>query len=258
MNTQDEKECCFIINISERPYHLRADSSAACKDWVITLNRVKEARMHVGNVKLAMPQDMNQPPDLLDTFTPRVLVFDTNRPRTHVVEDEDFSAWEALGGMEENRNPNKYTVAPPTSARLARWQKPKTSIARIASKVLAWARSIRKYRCQDADEHVVLDHHLHPPGHDDKFKRSGAGTNLGGYANPAPTTGGHGQPHSAASVGTDHSPTWIQNQNSTDKSFPREVTTTDLLDTESNSQPQSPTNDNVEEDDDDDEARFLS
>lgn len=263
INTEDEKGCCFIINISERPYHLRADSSAACKDWVITLNRVKEARMMEGNVKLVMPNEMNQPPDLLDSFTPRVVVV-ANRQRTHAVEDDDIASWEA--NLDQNSaNPNKYNVGPPTSARLARWQKPKTSIKRIAQKIVAWARSIRKHGCQDAENHVVLDHHLHPPGHDDKPSNRGmaggdGGAGQTGYSNPATATGARGQPHSGTSVGTDHSPnTWIQNQNSTDKSFPREVVTTDLLDTDSMNAPptQSPSAD-VAEDDDDDGARYLS
>ena len=113
INHGDQSGCCFVINISERPYHLRADSSAACKDWVITLNRVKEARMHEGNVKLVMPEDMmNSTPDLLDlSFTPRVVVV-ANRQRTHAVEDDvDFNAWEGMGGLDENKNPNnKYNL----------------------------------------------------------------------------------------------------------------------------------------------------
>ncbi len=257
INEADGKECCFIINISERPYHLRADSSAACKDWVITLNRVKEARMHEGNVKLVKRADLNQPPDLLDqSFTPRVVVV-SNRQRTHAVEDDDITSWEAIGGMDVKKNPNKYTVAPPTAARLARWQKPKTSIAHIANKVLAWARSIRKYRCHDAENQVVLDHHLHPPGHDDKIKRGmkdASASSQRAYGNRA---GEHGQPHATGSVSTDRSPNaWIQNQNSTEKSFPREVMTTDLLDTDSMNAARSPSTGNAEYDDD--EARFLS
>jgi hypothetical protein len=260
INREDEKGSCFIINISERPYHLRADSSAACKDWVITLNRVKEARMHEGNVKLVMPTEMNQPPDLLDqSFTPRVVVV-ANRQRTHAVEDDDIVSWEAIGGMTENANQNKYNVGPPTSARLARWQKPKTSLRRIAGKILAWARSIRKHGCQDSENHVVLDHHLHPPGHDDTPNRGNLGGGSVGAGTNAYTNTARGQARSNASVGTDRSPnTWIGNQNSTDKSFPREVTTTDLFDIDSMNPPvHSPPADVAVEYDDDDGARFLS
>jgi PH domain len=179
INHEDPKGCCFTINIAERPYHLRADSRAACKDWVIMLNRVKEARMQEGNVKI-----VNEPPDLLDdNFTPRVVVV-ANRQRTHAVEDEDLASWEAGGYGNTQVDPatgvsadpayaGKYTVGAPASNRLARWQKPRNSLSKWASKVLSWARSLRKYGCADSENHVVLDHHLHPPGHDDAVK-SGA------------------------------------------------------------------------------------
>lgn len=169
MNGQDGNETTFTINISERPYHLRADSTAACKDWVITLNRVKEARMREGNVKLALPSD--QPPDLLDhNYTPRIVVV-ANRQRTRAIDDEEIKTWEHGHGWHNNpANDGRSNYMAPSSGRLARWQKPRTSFARLASKLAKWARSIRKYGCADAENHVVLDHHLHPPGHDDKKK----------------------------------------------------------------------------------------
>jgi len=167
INHEDEKGCGFTINISKRPYHLRADSKTAMKDWVITLNRVKEARMQEGNVKLVMPKDFqnnrqNQPLDLLDIgFTPRVVVV-ANRQRTHAVEDDAFHSWEATGlGLDEN---NLYkdvnSLSTVTTTPIARWQKANTSITQLASKVLRWARSIRKYRCStDAVNQVVIMNH---------------------------------------------------------------------------------------------------
>lgn len=177
INHQDRNGATFTINISERPYHLRADSMAACKDWVITLNRVKEARMHEGNVKLAIPS--HQPPDLLDhDYTPRVVVV-ANRERTRAVDDvEEIQSWEhhAEWNQNKNNNPannngrnNNYLAT--SSGRLARWQKPRHTFSRLATKLAKWARSIRKYGCADAENHVVLDHHLHPPGHDDKKQK---------------------------------------------------------------------------------------
>lgn len=153
--------CGFTINISQRPYHLRADSKQSCKDWVITLNRVKEARMQQGNVKIT------QPPDLLDdSVTPRVVVV-SSRTRTHALDDEDIHNWETTGYA-----PNSPSKETPSSS-LARWQKSRRKLTSLAQKVLRWARSIRKrgnLGCIDAQSHVVLDHHVHPPGHDD-FKR---------------------------------------------------------------------------------------
>jgi hypothetical protein len=169
INHEDRTGCCFNINISARPYLLRADTNATCKDWVITLNRVKEARMQEGNVKLFMP-DKNQPPDLLDhNYTPRVVVV-ANRNRTRAVDDQEIHSWEAVGWNENPANEADHYVAPPSSSRLARWQKPRTSISRLAGKLVKWARSLRKHGCADADNHVLLDLHVHPPGHDDKPK----------------------------------------------------------------------------------------
>lgn len=173
INHQDRNGTTFTINISERPYHLRADSMGACKDWVITLNRVKEARMKEGNVKLALPSD--QPPDLLDhDYTPRVVVV-ANRQRTRAIDDDDIQSWE--NGAAWTANPanetENYLLPSAPAGRLARWQKPRNSLSRLASKLAKWARSIRKYGsngCTDVENHVVLDHHLHPPGHDDKKK----------------------------------------------------------------------------------------
>jgi hypothetical protein len=168
INHDDPKGTWFTINISSRPYHLRTDSKAACKDWVITLNRVKEARMQEGNVKILMPgRNPNQPPDFLDqNFTPRVVVV-ANRQRTRAVDDDEINSWETVGWDENPANANSY-IAPSSSGRLARWQKPRTSLNRMASKILLWARSIRNFGCTDVENQVVLDHHVHPPGHDDK------------------------------------------------------------------------------------------
>ncbi|OEU15540.1 hypothetical protein FRACYDRAFT_261737 [Fragilariopsis cylindrus CCMP1102] len=234
----DEKGCCFTINISKRPYHLRADSKAAMKDWVITLNRVKEARMQEGNVKLVMPKDLqnnhrpNQSVDLLDSDisnTPRVVVV-ANRQRTHAVEDDEFHSWE--GGMDEN-NPYKdmNILSSSTSTPIARWQKANTSINQIASKVLRWARSIRKLGCAaDAANQVVI-------------------------MNPDYSNGPYTEPSTGTSKSINHS---LKNT----------VITGDLLNTGVVSINQSaPTNQNTtttnqvsaeDDDDDDNDARFLS
>lgn len=185
INSQDEKGCGFTINISERPYTLRADTKAACKDWVITLNRVKEARMQQGNVKLFLP-DSHNPIDLLDKdYTPRVVVV-ANRHRTRAVDDEDIHSWEA-GEYEDPANDSSNYVMPSSSNRLARWQKPGNTLKRMATKLMRWARSLQKHSCADAENHVVLDHHVHPPGHDYMPKVGGRTcvlTLLGTITNP--------------------------------------------------------------------------
>jgi hypothetical protein len=52
IDNDDKTEHSFRIQVLGRLYQLRANSRASCQDWVITLNRVKEARMQQGNVKL--------------------------------------------------------------------------------------------------------------------------------------------------------------------------------------------------------------
>lgn len=164
VNNQDPNGCTFTINIKNRPYHLRSDSKVSCNDWVITLNRIKEARLRQGNVKLVN----SQPPDLLDTeVAPRVVVV-AGRQRTHAIDDDDAFQWE---GNSWNENPaaEGYVYDPINSS--AKWQKSAHSLSRFAGKVLRWARSIGRRRpghgCTGADEQVILDSHLHPPGHND-------------------------------------------------------------------------------------------
>eukprot|EP00980_Cylindrotheca_fusiformis_P004465 scaffold953_cov141-Cylindrotheca_fusiformis.AAC.9 len=165
INSQDSKGCSFTINISQRPYHLRADSKESCKDWVITLNRIKEARLQQGNVKLVN----SQPPDLLDdnSVAPRVVVV-SGRQRTHAVDDEDMVNWEDTNWNDNPANDDTELQ----NASSAKWQKSKSKLAKLASKVLRWARSIRQYNCNDIENQVYLDHHVHPPGHDYSRHRS--------------------------------------------------------------------------------------
>jgi len=160
VNYKDPNGSSFTINIKNRPYHLRADSKVSCNDWVITLNRIKEARLRQGNVKLVN----SQPPDLLDIVAPRVVVV-AARQRTHAVDDDDVLQWE---GNSWNENPaaEEEFIYDPTNSK-AKWQKSTRQLSRFAGKVLRWARSIRRYGCTSADEQVVLDRHVHPPGHDD-------------------------------------------------------------------------------------------
>jgi hypothetical protein len=156
VNAEDSDECSFIIKISQRLYHLRADSKESCRDWVITLNRIKEARLQEGNVKFSKPLD------LLDSSCPRIVLV-AGRQRTHAVDDEDIHKWET---SEWNENPSAEDMVRTPTTSVAKWQKSKRKLSRFASKLLRWARSIRKYGCTDVEKQVVLDHYVHPPGHD--------------------------------------------------------------------------------------------
>ena len=52
---EDPEGRVFAIQVSDRPYYLRAETKAACKDWVINLNRVREARLEIGGIQLVQP-----------------------------------------------------------------------------------------------------------------------------------------------------------------------------------------------------------
>jgi hypothetical protein len=104
IDSSDSKELSFTIQVLGRLYFLRADSRASCKDWVITLNRVKEAHLQQGNVKLAPLDFLDDVPVTTTNSTsasggmveeieiaPRFVVV-ANRQRTRAMADSvDFT-----------------------------------------------------------------------------------------------------------------------------------------------------------------------
>jgi hypothetical protein len=169
----DSSGCCFVIQVLGRDYLLRADGKAQCKDWVITLNRIKEARLNQGNVKLVHPHDagMMDPSD--DMVAARVVVV-ANRERTRAMaESQDFVQ---LIRVDDNEITNQQLATYDLHHRrnmisnvvLARWTKRRSSLSRLGAKLANWARSITMYKCTDVEDvGVDLDRHVHPPGHDD-------------------------------------------------------------------------------------------
>lgn len=186
VDTEDKEGCSFTIQVLRRLYHLRAETKASCKDWVISLNRIKEARMQQGNVKL-VTTSYRHPVDLLDSgmpsenhdvVAPRVVVM-TMRRRTRAVEEEQdlnkLIRLEETVGVKpcddrrrggSTRKPEKRLSTIGTVV-LARWTKRRSSLSRLRSKIAQWARSIRNLGCA-SEASVGLDSHVHPPGHDDK------------------------------------------------------------------------------------------
>jgi hypothetical protein len=184
IDEEDEKGQSFTIQVLGRLYLLRADSKASCKDWVITLNRIKEARLHQGNVKLVNPT-FRTPVDLLDQSSdldtrPRVVVV-ANRERTRAVaETVDWDAIHDPAEPQKNQHvtphKNEKRLSTIGTVVLARWTKRRSSMSRLSAKLAKWARSLKKYSCTDVEkEGLYLDRHVHPPGHDDRAKRSGSG-----------------------------------------------------------------------------------
>jgi len=161
----DPMGCSFRIQVLGRLYHLRADSRGICRDWVITLNRVKEARMQQGNVKLNRDFMQDQP---------RVVVV-SNRERTRAVDGDQN--WDQLIMKEDPTDPayiSQRRRSALESAVVARWSKRHSTIQRLGTKLSKWARSLKKYSCAEIErEKIFLDRHVHPPGHDDKTKTKG-------------------------------------------------------------------------------------
>lgn len=184
IDSEDTEGVSFHIQVLGRLYHLKANSKASCKDWVITLNRVKEARMQQGNVKL-VNLSFQPPVDLLDTpaqtddlVAPRVVVM-ANRHRTRAVEEEH--ELNRLIHLEENvgqgqelvyRQKSEKRISAIGTVVLGRWTKRRSSLSRLRSKFTKWARSVTSLTCK-SDSAVALDRHVHPPGHDDRTIKDG-------------------------------------------------------------------------------------
>jgi hypothetical protein len=154
-------------------YHLRSDNRATCKDWVITLNRVKEARLQQGNVKL-LNRTVDFFHDSEENVTPRVVVV-ANRQRTRAV-DEDGQWNQLYQTPDDPENPlylEQKRLSAIGTAAVARWSKRRSILQRLGSKLARWAKSVKKYGCQDVDtDDIALDRHVHPPGHDDQNRLS--------------------------------------------------------------------------------------
>lgn len=196
VDKEDKQEYSFRIQVQGRLYNLRASSRASCRDWVITLNRVKEASMQQGNVKLVVgnlssidllnnkTSNINSP--TTHGGTPRVVVV-SNRQRTRAVDPDEEEPWgdqliRVVDDGEDRTDPayNARRSALSTVV-AARWTKHQSSLQRLGTKLSAWARSLKKYSCattnmegQPQPNAVYLDRHVHPPGHDDKFDKTKA------------------------------------------------------------------------------------
>lgn len=154
VSTEDSSGCTFHIQVADRPYSLKAESSSSCVDWVITLNRTKEARLQVGRVKLVSPQYAQDAVDSKDA--PRVLL-QANRPRTRHFQDAE--QWQQIiaTGTANTANSSNSSPARQSSRiafdsltitareNMAVWEKaPGLRLQRMKYKFLQWARSVKK------------------------------------------------------------------------------------------------------------------
>ena len=158
IDSDDNTDYSFRIQVMGRLYHLRANSRTSCHDWIITLNRVKEARMQQGNVK-----QNGKSTSHVEDGTPRVVVV-SNRERTRAVDEED--QWDQLIRVDPHHTTLEMDVDPVTGESMyahnkrlssigtvvaARWTNHQSSLQRLGTKVSKWARSVKQYSCTTAD-----------------------------------------------------------------------------------------------------------
>jgi len=101
MDDTDPADCSFIIDVAGRKYHLCAESKDHAMDWVISMNRVREARMEIGNLKLIHPLQE-------DDITPRVVMV-AKRKRAKGLGIEDFNEDINSIGHIDGENVNNIT-----------------------------------------------------------------------------------------------------------------------------------------------------
>lgn len=120
-----------------------------------------------------------------DDITPRVVLV-ANRQRTRAVDESQ--EWDQLIEMEDGgtaglKVAQQHPVSPYEHHKrrstignvvLARWSKQRPTLSRLGQKLVKWAKSLRKLSCHEIEDCVQLDHHVHPPGHDDYNKRAAA------------------------------------------------------------------------------------
>lgn len=163
----DPDACTFTIQVSNRPYYLRAEDKTQCNDWVITLNRAREARMNVGNIQLVKPKldDPHRSQAGSDEYAP-CIVISALRPRTHGSDlppdlltchtEEEQQQIEVMGNWDHFQTQSIDAAAksspkaplaassPVASQPMAKWQKKHSTMHQLSLRFLKWARSITK------------------------------------------------------------------------------------------------------------------
>ena len=101
------------MQVKGRPYYLRAEDKARCNDWVIILNRAREARMNVGNIQLVTNNNAvvvdgeegvvggHRSQAGSDDYAQPCIVISALRPRTRAILNLDDTA---ADGLQENLN----------------------------------------------------------------------------------------------------------------------------------------------------------
>jgi len=125
MDFSDTSGCTFTIEVAGRQYYLCADTKERAQDWVITLNRAKEARAQVGGLKLIDPNFGHEGKRQLqhrsrsgsdsdDENVVTRVVMNAARPRTKGLGKEEFSDMEK-SMEEEERNIDGHFITTNTT-----------------------------------------------------------------------------------------------------------------------------------------------
>lgn len=155
-------------------------------DWVISMNRVREARMEIGNLKLVEPSQDDKC-NLEDDYAPRV-VLETQRKRAKGLGNDDFSkgvdtrdgdnsnsisgpgftgALSPVSGLESMISSRISSRQAPTASGgqrrnmrrpvLGRWTKRRPSYQNWVRRLSRWARRLTLVRCVVKEDFDHLD-----------------------------------------------------------------------------------------------------
>jgi len=167
MDQTDPTGCTFYIEVAGRDYYLHADSRDHALDWVISMNRVREARMEIGGLKLVEPVEEDSEA-LVDDYAPRVVMVAT-RNRAKGLRREDFdspvdgiSSSAVIGTtFTEALSPSGTGSMISSSASLrlrrrkgalVRWEKRRSNFQNLTRRLSRWAKRLTMLRCVIRDE----------------------------------------------------------------------------------------------------------
>jgi len=171
MDDTDPAGCSFIIEVAGRNYYLCADSKDYAMDWVISMNRIREARMKIGNLRLITPLQ-NEIKVLDEDYAPRVVIL-AGRKRSKGLGKEDFNKNldDLNTGLTEALSPvsGASMVSSNVSSRhrvsedgkqgadrrkgiSVRWRKHRPSYQNWIRRLSRWAQRLRSVRCVVKDD----------------------------------------------------------------------------------------------------------
>lgn len=199
LDNTDPSGCTFMIEVRGRNYYLSADTKERARDWVISLNRVKEARLQIGGLKLIEPMFHDRSSRVVDgteggaemegiidpeedEVAPRIVMVAARR-RTKGLGKDDFSEMEKSFDGQITNSDTKGTESQVTNNNtnnngrhliyagravqhnaVVRWKKNRNAIQNWTRRVSRWARRITMIRCIIEDDVVHLNQNLEHQG----------------------------------------------------------------------------------------------